>query len=237
MKTPLPKTVKTPIKSVINAHKDQEQATIKSKVPSSFTPKIDIIPVQHLQLWADNPRKNEEASDKLVKVFQRYGMVTPIVCTKATPGFEDGTILKGNTSFKAAIKAGMVSVPVIYKSFPDYETAKDYALMDNKSGEWSAWEEQKLSQLLQASKDLDRKELSSRTGFTEKELELLVNYSNYNLEDLPDVNISGDVEGKGFLIYVGFRPDQKKEYEEFKTQFGLTKNQCSLTFDQLYGRG
>ena len=75
--------------------------------------------------YAQNPRKNDEAVDKVAASIQEFGFKQPIVVDK------DGIIIVGHTRYKAAQKLGLETVPVLVADDLTDEQAKAYRLADN----------------------------------------------------------------------------------------------------------
>lgn len=111
--------------------------------------KIQEVPLSKLKLWEKNPRKNDEAADRLAKLIEHHGFINPII---ATP---DGTIRAGNTRYKAAVKLKLETVPVIYVAFENEEEAIAYSISDNRASEFAENDIPKLQDLLLELKDDD----------------------------------------------------------------------------------
>ena len=164
---------------------------------------IQYIELEKLKGWEKNPRINDEAAEKLVKLIEEHGFIDPII---ATP---DGTIRAGHTRAKAAKIKGMKKVPVIYVEFATEKHAEAFSLADNKAGEWADWDFKKLVSILL---DLDTGELDlDITGFEIDEIEdLIAEYSdeevdeedNFNLEDELD-KIEEPITQKGDIWILG----------------------------------
>ena len=120
------------------------------------------VPLNHVRLWKNNPRKNEGAVKRLASLIKKHGQKSPIVVCNKT-----GVIYKGNTTFKAIKSLKWKRIKVEFVTFPSKSSAIAYALADNKSSEFSQWDDEILRRLM------DSEELTldmQTTGFTEKEL-------------------------------------------------------------------
>ena len=133
----------------------------------------DMVPVQKLRLWLDNPRYNDEAVPKLAKIFRIHGVRTPVVVCR-----KNNVIYKGNTSYKAMKSLGMLMIPVNYQDFKSEAEAKAYGIADNKSGEYSDWDEDVLLNIMQSEEMQDK---GSDTGFRETELIRMLEKQNKNI--------------------------------------------------------
>lgn len=170
----------------------------------NFTHKLSMTQVNpfSINLWKGNPRINDQSVEKLALLIAIHGQRIPIVVWE-----KNATVYKGNTTLKAIRflsrlsmrdfetlldpiakelkkqgKACLFHKPnmvfVTYQDFPDEKAAIDFALADNKSSEWSQWDEDLLDEILDYKED--PKLLSLVTGFSESELQ--------NLSLIPDIN-------------------------------------------------
>lgn len=103
----------------------------------------DLIP------YENNPRKNDEAVDKVALSISAFGFKVPIVIDK------DNVIVTGHTRLKAAKKLGIKTVPCIKADDLTDEQIKAFRLADNKVAEFSEWDEEKLMKELEALGDID----------------------------------------------------------------------------------
>jgi DNA modification methylase len=89
-----------------------------------------------------NPRINEAGVDPVAASLRRFGWRQPVV---AKPS---GEVIAGNTRLKAAHKLNLTHVPVVWFEGTDLE-ATAYAIADNRTHEFSEWDEPALAKLLQ----------------------------------------------------------------------------------------
>lgn len=89
---------------------------------------MDLIP------YANNPRKNDKAVDKVAESIKQFGFKVPIIVDK------NMTIIAGHTRLKAAIKLGLEEVPVIVADDLTPDQVKAFRLVDNKVAEYSEWD-------------------------------------------------------------------------------------------------
>ena len=98
----------------------------------------DIIP------YANNPRKiPEDAVEKVANSIREFGFQQPIVVD------QENVVIVGHTRLLAARKLGLETVPVIVADNLTPEQAKAYRLADNKTGEISEWDDDKLMEELE----------------------------------------------------------------------------------------
>lgn len=95
---------------------------------------IKTIDINKIKPYAKNPRKNNNAVDKVAASIKEFGFQQPIVVDK------EGIIIAGHTRYKAAIKLGLTDVPVVYADNLTDEQVKAYRLADNKTNEFAEWD-------------------------------------------------------------------------------------------------
>ena len=88
----------------------------------------DIIP------YKNNPRKNDDAVDKVAESIRQCGYCAPIIVD------ENGVILAGHTRLKSLKKLGWTEAEVVVRAGLTDEQKKKYRLLDNKTGEAATWD-------------------------------------------------------------------------------------------------
>ena len=88
--------------------------------------------------YENNPRNNDTAVDDVTESIRQCSYVAPIIID------EDGVILAGHTRYKALLKLGYDECNVIVVSGLTHEQKKKYRLYDNKTNEFSEWDQRKL---------------------------------------------------------------------------------------------
>ena len=132
---------------------------------------IELVPITSLLACPSNPRHNDAAVPHVAASIRRFGFQQPIVAK------DSGEIVVGHTRFKAATILGLKEVPVLRFRGTDLD-AVAYQIADNKTHEFSSWDESALAMLLNqlraedaiegvgfATDDIDRmvRELEART--------------------------------------------------------------------------
>jgi len=90
--------------------------------------------IDKLTPYARNPRKNDQAVDKVAASLKEFGWRQPIVVDA------EGVIIAGHTRYKAARKLGMDKVPVHVADNLTPAQIKAYRIADNKVGELAEWD-------------------------------------------------------------------------------------------------
>lgn len=87
------------------------------------------IPLEEIRSNPYQPRKsfNEESIKELADSIKEYGIVQPIIVKKAVKGYE---LIAGERRTKAALVAGLETIPAIIKEFDDQEMM-EIALVEN----------------------------------------------------------------------------------------------------------
>lgn len=144
--------------------------------------KIKIIykKIEDITPYINNPRKNDgEALEKVASSIKEFGFKNPIVIDK------NNTIINGHTRYKAAKKLGMEEVPTISAEDLTPAQIKAFRIADNKTSEYSEWDEDLLKIELEELKELDFK--LDETGF-----------ESFELENIFDQKETGEVEEDNF---------------------------------------
>lgn len=102
---------------------------------------IEMVSIERLFLSPSNPRKNDGGVDHVAASIRRFGFQQPVV---AKPS---GEVIAGNTRLKAALKLGLKEVPVVWFTGTDLD-ATAYAIADNRTHEFSEWDDSALAKLL-----------------------------------------------------------------------------------------
>jgi DNA modification methylase len=126
---------------------------------------VEMRKVTELKLYAQNPRRNDQAVKAVAASIREYGFRQPIVLD------EDGVIVVGSTRYKAALLLELEMVPVHVAVGLSPAQLKAYRIADNKTAELADWDDtllvQELAELQQLDFDLDL------VGFSAEELQNL----------------------------------------------------------------
>lgn len=110
---------------------------------------IKWVSVGDIHCHPSNPRKNSKSAKIVAKSIQEYGYINPIVVD------EEGTILAGNTRFKALQLLGVEEFDVLVVSGLTDEEKVGFLVADNKVGEYSLWNYAGLQRLVEKSGNKD----------------------------------------------------------------------------------
>jgi hypothetical protein len=149
--------------------------------------------VSDLVPYGNNPRKNDDAVDKVALSISAFGFKVPIVIDR------NNVIVTGHTRLKAAKKLGFKTVPCILADDLTDEQIKAFRLADNKVAEFSTWDEEKLLQELDALSDIDM----SLYGFSFPEDDEGEDEDDDTYTDatkIPQYDVTGDVPDLSELI-------------------------------------
>ena len=136
--------------------------------------KIENVSIAKVIPYVRNPRKNENAVEKVASSIQEFGFRQPIVVD------EESVIIAGHTRYESAKRLGMETVPVHVAKGLTPQQVKAYRIADNRVNQDSEWDMDLLKLELE---ELDEPEL---TGFDEQELKDILAEFEEGLVD-PDV--------------------------------------------------
>lgn len=92
-------------------------------------------PIDKLIEYANNPRKNDHAVEKIAEAIKYFGFRIPIVAKS------DGTVIDGHLRLKAARQLGMTKVPVVLADDLTDEQIRGFRISVNKMSELADWDE------------------------------------------------------------------------------------------------
>ncbi len=102
--------------------------------------KVVDLPLSKIKRYPNNPRKNQAAVAHVKKSLKEFGFRQPLVVDK------DYVIVVGDTRYLGALELGMKVAPVHVATDLTPEQIAAYRLVDNKVGEISEWDEERLFQ-------------------------------------------------------------------------------------------
>jgi ParB-like chromosome segregation protein Spo0J len=113
---------------------------LRQEQPFNFevTMLVEMRPISSIRPYANNPRRNDHAIDAVATSITKFGCRQPIVVD------EEGVIIVGHTRYKAALKLGMIEVPVHVAVGLSPGKAQEYRLADNQTVTHSQWDEERL---------------------------------------------------------------------------------------------
>lgn len=148
---------------------------------------IKEINIDEITPYVNNPRKNDNAVDKVAASIKEFGFKVPLVIDK------DNTVVTGHTRLKAAKKLGLKAVPCIVAEDLTDAQIKAFRIADNKVNEYSEWDIEKLNIELEGLEELDF------------DLDNL----GFELEELEDIRPDIEVEEDDFDIEIEENPYSK----------------------------
>jgi DNA modification methylase len=101
--------------------------------------KIEQWSIERIIPYKRNPRRNEDAVEKVAASIKEFGFKVPIVVDK------DSVIIAGHTRLLAALRLGMKEVPVLVARDLSPAQVKAYRLADNRVHEEATWDEELLA--------------------------------------------------------------------------------------------
>ena len=104
-------------------------------------------PIARLRAYERNPRKNDEAVDRMAATIKEFGFRVPLLAKS------DGSLIDGHLRLKAARILKLETVPVALADDLTPIQVQAFRIAVNKSAEWADWDN-----------DLLRVELSALDG-------------------------------------------------------------------------
>jgi DNA modification methylase len=95
---------------------------------------IENWPVSRLIPYGRNPRKNDQAVERMMASIQEFTFKVPMLVRS------NGEVVDGHLRLKAAQKLGMEAVPVILCDEWSETEVKAFRLMVNRSANWAEWD-------------------------------------------------------------------------------------------------
>jgi len=141
---------------------------------ASASPPVEIVAISRLFCSPTNPRKNDAAIPHVSASLRRFGWQQPIVARRS------GEVIAGNTRLKAAQQLGMTEVPVWWFDGDDL-AAVAFSIADNRTHEYSEWNDAELAKLLE---QLKKEDALDGVGYSEDDLDALVQ----QLRDQEDID-------------------------------------------------
>ena len=160
--------------------------------------------ITRLKDYANNPRNNDLAVEKVKYSIQRFGFLFPVIVDM------NYVIVAGHTRVKACRELGIQTVPCIIADELSEEQIRLFRLVDNKTSEYSSWDFNKLkSELAQVDLTigdnqifLERFELGSNVFDVEPE-QAVIKIPTWNFMDSGDSVSSIEDEDDGFYDETG----------------------------------
>ncbi len=100
---------------------------------------VEAWPVARLIPYARNPRRNDEAVDRMCAAIREFGFRIPVVARS------DGTVVDGHLRLKAAQRLGLPDVPVALADDLSEAQIKAFRLLANRSASWAEWDDELLA--------------------------------------------------------------------------------------------
>lgn len=105
--------------------------------------------ITEVRPYENNPRHNEDAVGLVAESIKQFGFNVPILLDA------DKVIVAGHTRYEAAKELGLAEVPCIIMEDLSEEAARQFRIVDNKTGELSSWDYEKLLSELDNIKGID----------------------------------------------------------------------------------
>lgn len=102
------------------------------------------VPITEIKPYDNNPRDNSKGIEQVAKSIKEFGWQQPVVIDVG------GVIIVGHTRYEAAKLLGLTEVPCVIAKDLSEEKVRAYRLADNKTSDFSIWDNKKLLEELSA---------------------------------------------------------------------------------------
>lgn len=153
--------------------------------------KLKKVKTKDIKPYWRNPRKNELAVDPTKKSIEQFGYNVPITVDK------ENVIVTGHTRFQA-LSSEVDEIEVVDLSHLSDEQIKQFRIADNKTSEFSVWDDNKLMQEL--------RELTAN-------LDQMQPFFSVNLDDLINQSV-GSIQAVDVSL-----EDLQEKQKELESQF------------------
>lgn len=109
------------------------------EIPDPRERRIVEMPTADVRPYDNNPRDNSKSVDSVMESIKRYGFQQPILVDA------EQVVIAGHTRLAAAKKLGLPRVPVMVVTDLTPEQVKEYRIADNRAGDDSQWDADKLA--------------------------------------------------------------------------------------------
>lgn len=159
--------------------------------------KVQDVSIDKIKPYENNPRDNENAVGGVAQSIQEFDWQQPIVVDK------NYVIIVGHTRYKAAKQLGMKVVPVTVADKLTPEQVRAYRLADNKTADFSIWDNKKLLEELSIIPD------NLFTGFDPSDV----------FEDVLDETDTSplDETEQGIVYTINYKTQNKELYDKIKS--------------------
>lgn len=131
------------------------------------TNSLQYIPIDEMEADPDQPRKdfNNESLDDLRESIKKYGVLQPLLLKKYTkPGHPPYRIIAGERRYRAAIKAGLKSLPAIVREEKEGESALLSVVENVQREDLNPIEEAAAYRQIMSERSITQKELAEALG-------------------------------------------------------------------------
>lgn len=154
------------------------------------------VPIENIKPYENNPRDNSKAVEYVKQSIQEFGWQQPLVLDK------ENVIIVGHTRYLAALELGYDTVPCVIADNLSDAQARAYRLADNKTSDYSVWDNKLLLGELEALDEIDD---SIFTGFDWGDT-----FDNVLDEHDKDVVLNNDV---GVMYEITFKSETKDKID------------------------
>lgn len=163
--------------------------------------------INDIHPYDNNPRNNASSVEYVANSIREFGFKQPIVIDGS------GTIVAGDTRYKAALELGLKEVPCVLADDLTDEEVKEYRIADNKTAEIATWD------YLSLANEIEKSEANfTDYGFTAGEISNLLEFvqeisepmSNVLADDYGDLSVGSS----NVSLFVGTNKEDAESGEK-----------------------
>jgi len=145
---------------------------------------VTYVPISRLKPRHQNPRTHSDKQlEQIKRSLDRFGFVNPVLIDR------DETIIAGHGRVEAAKRLGMTEAPTICLEHMSKAEISAYVIADNRLAELAGWDKDILAIELQNIVELDCDFDLTFTGFETPEIDLLLNPSTDEADEVPVIDL------------------------------------------------
>lgn len=169
-------------------------------------------PLGELTPYENNPRRiSADAVNAVAESIRQFGFKVPIVIDAS------GVIVCGHTRYQAAQSLGLASVPCVVADDLTPEQVKAFRLADNKTADFSVWDNKKLLE------ELDELSKMADDLFTGFELGDTFGLDVLDEENSGVENIGGAMDAAFYEVV--FRSERRKKIDAIKSAWEAMRDE------------
>lgn len=131
------------------------------------------VPLDCLIPYANNPRVNDHAVDRMADMIRQHGFRVPVLVRTNNDDPDKFDLVDGHLRLKAALALGMETLPAVVVDDMSEEQVRAFRVSVNRAAELADWDMSKLAAEFEAIQPTFKDNLSALTGFDDVALKAM----------------------------------------------------------------